>query len=120
MLARIDRGWRTFATGASFAGFCLCGFLFSVLLFPAFLLLRHQRSRRRAATATVHLFFRALTGMLRRVGVMTLGVEGVERLREGGPKIIVANHPTYLDVMVLLSLIPSACCVVKSAHWGNP
>ncbi len=124
MLARIDRGWRTFATGASFAGFGLCGFIFSVLLFPVFLLWRHHRSRRRAVTAIVHLFFRALTGMLQRIGVMTLEVAGVEGLRkglhEGGPKIIVANHPTYLDVMVLLSLIPSACCVVKSAHWGNP
>jgi 1-acyl-sn-glycerol-3-phosphate acyltransferase len=41
-------------------------------------------------------------------------------LRADGPAIVVANHPTYLDVMVLLSLTPRACCVVKNAHWSNP
>ncbi|MGN6669711.1 MAG: lysophospholipid acyltransferase family protein, partial [Trinickia sp.] len=31
-----------------------------------------------------------------------------------------ANHPTYLDVVVLLALVPRACCVVKNVHWSNP
>jgi 1-acyl-sn-glycerol-3-phosphate acyltransferase len=58
--------------------------------------------------------------VLRRVGVMELDVSGANALRAGGPAIVVANHPTYLDVMVLLSLTPRACCVVKNAHWSNP
>ncbi len=120
MFARIDRGYRLVATGASFAAFGLSGLVFSVLLFPVFLLWRHRRSRRRMVTVIVHAFFRALTGMLQIIGVMKLTVEGIEGLRAGKPIVVVANHPTYLDVMVLLSLIPSACCVVKSAHWGNP
>jgi 1-acyl-sn-glycerol-3-phosphate acyltransferase len=51
---------------------------------------------------------------------MELDVQGAQALRAGGPAVVVANHPTYLDVMVLLSLTPRACCVVKNAHWGNP
>src|SRR6185437_10201600 len=74
----------------------------------------------RAVTTVIHWFFRALVAMLRRVGVMELEVSGSDALRAGDPAIVVANHPTYLDAMVLLSLTPRACCVVKTAHWSNP
>lgn len=37
-----------------------------------------------------------------------------------GPRVIVANHPTLVDVTALLSAYPEACCVVKSAYYDNP
>jgi 1-acyl-sn-glycerol-3-phosphate acyltransferase len=120
MTARLDHGWRLFATGISFVVFGVCGLLFSVLVFPIAWLWPHRASRQRAVTTVIHGFFRALVAVLQRVGVMKLEVAGGAALRSGVPAIVVANHPTYLDVMVLLSLMPSACCVVKNAHWGNP
>lgn len=51
---------------------------------------------------------------------MYVDVQGATHLRRPGPCIVVANHPSYLDVMVLLSMTPRACCVVKNAHWRNP
>ncbi len=71
-------------------------------------------------TTIIHVFFRALVAVLQWAGVMKLDVEGAAALRARRPAIVVANHPTWLDVMVLLSLTPRACCVVKNAHWGNP
>lgn len=120
MATRFNFGWRLCATGMAFVVFGLCGFLFSVVVFPLAWLWPHRASRQRAVTTVIHWFFRALVFALRRVGVMELEVTGSGALRAGGPAIIVANHPTYLDVMVLLSLTPNACCVVKNAHWGNP
>jgi 1-acyl-sn-glycerol-3-phosphate acyltransferase len=118
--ARLDYLWRFCATGVAFALFGVCGVLFSVLVFPLAWLWPHRASRQRAVTTVIHWFFRALVAMLRRVGVMELEVSGADALRVGDPAIVVANHPTYLDVMVLLSLTPRACCVVKNAHWSNP
>ncbi|MCA8061992.1 1-acyl-sn-glycerol-3-phosphate acyltransferase [Burkholderia sp. AU31624] len=120
MSARLDYGWRLFATGASLAFFALCGSAFSVLAIAAGLCWPHRRSRQRAVTLVIHYFFRMLVAVLQRVGVMRLEVTGVERLGKADPAIVVANHPTWLDVMVLLSLAPKACCVVKRGHWGNP
>ncbi|WP_175948549.1 lysophospholipid acyltransferase family protein [Burkholderia pyrrocinia] len=120
MIARLDYGWRLFATGMSFVVFGMCGLLFSIVAHPLACLWPHAASRQHAVTTLIHWFFRALVTALRRVGVMELDLQGVARLRASGPAIVVANHPTYLDVMVLLALIPSACCVVKNAHWGNP
>lgn len=120
MTARLDYLWRFCATGVAFAMFGVCGVLFSVLVFPLAWLWPHRASRQRAVTTVIHWFFRALVALLRRVGVMELEVSGADALRAGDPAIVVANHPTYLDVMVLLSLTPRACCVVKNAHWSNP
>jgi 1-acyl-sn-glycerol-3-phosphate acyltransferase len=120
MTARLDYLWRLCATGLAFVVFGVCGLLFSVLVFPLAWLWPHRASRQRVVTDVIHWFFRALVGVLRYVGVMELDVSGSAALRTDGPAVVVANHPTYLDVMVLLSLTPRACCVVKNAHWGNP
>ncbi|WP_345811312.1 lysophospholipid acyltransferase family protein [Paraburkholderia sp. PREW-6R] len=120
MTARLDYLWRFGATGMAFVVFGVCGVLFSGLVFPLAWLWPHRATRQRAVTSVIHWFFRALVAVLQRIGVMEVEASGVERLRTGGPAIVVANHPTYLDVMVLLSLTPHACCVVKNAHWSNP
>ena len=120
MSARLDHGWRLFATGFSFALFGACGLLFSLIVFPLASVWPHRASRQRAVTTVIHWFFRALVAALQRAGVMTLDVAGANMLRSGAPAIVVANHPTYLDVVVLLALTPAACCVVKNAHWRNP
>lgn len=120
MLARLDYGWRWFATLACLAAFGLSGLLFSLVLFPLACCWPRRASRTRAVTWLIHWFFRALVRTLRITGVMELAVEGRAALRQGGPLVVIANHPTWLDVMVLLSLMPSACCVVKNSHWRNP
>jgi 1-acyl-sn-glycerol-3-phosphate acyltransferase len=118
--ASVDYYWRLVATALAFIVFGVCGTFFSILIFPLACLWPHRVSRQRAVTLLIHRFFRALVAVLRGIGVMELDVTGSEVLRASGPAIVVANHPTYLDVMVLLALTPRACCVVKNAHWANP
>jgi 1-acyl-sn-glycerol-3-phosphate acyltransferase len=118
--AQLDYSWRLFATGMAFVVFGICGLLFSTLVFPPLCLWPYRASRQRAVTTIIHWFFRALIETLQRIGVMRLDLTGGAALRSSGPVIIVANHPTYLDVIVLLALTPAACCVVKRSHWRNP
>jgi 1-acyl-sn-glycerol-3-phosphate acyltransferase len=65
---------------------------------------------------------RALRGYL-RVGawldVFTVETRGAERLA-AGPALVVANHPTLLDVVLLLAHMPQADCVAKREAWDNP
>jgi hypothetical protein len=117
---RFNYYWRWVATGFSMFAFGLCGLFFSLVLFPLTWVWPHRRSRQRIVTAIVNAFFKALVGMLKLLGVMKLDVQGLSKLRALRTAIVVANHPTYLDVMVLLALMPVACCVVKGAHWRNP
>lgn len=37
-----------------------------------------------------------------------------------GPSVLVANHPTLLDVTAIISRMPHVCCVVKRSLIGSP
>lgn len=118
MSLRANFCWRTVVTSGCFIAFALCGLLFSVLLYvPLRLLGVHGRA---PAKWLVHKFFLGIVTVLRRSGCMRLELSGLERLRTAGPVIVLANHPTYIDFVVLLSLMPKANCVVKGEHWDNP
>jgi 1-acyl-sn-glycerol-3-phosphate acyltransferase len=52
------------------------------------------------------------------MGILTWEVQGREKLLPRG-QLIVANHPSLLDVVFLISLIPEVDCVVKRAIFTN-
>lgn len=56
---------------------------------------------------------------MRLVGILRWEFEECATLREPG-QLILANHPTLLDVVFLISLIPNANCVVKAELLKNP
>lgn len=59
-------------------------------------------------------FYRFQMRVLTAAGAIRIPpIEGVERLRQGGPMVVVANHRTLLDVLILMGEIPDACCLVK-------
>jgi len=53
------------------------------------------------------------------IGILGIESSGMEGLNDE-PTLIVANHPTLLDVVFLLSFFPQGDCVVKSGAWENP
>jgi 1-acyl-sn-glycerol-3-phosphate acyltransferase len=54
------------------------------------------------------------------IGVVKKGrFRGMEHLESGGPFLIVANHPTLIDVVLLISRFPEVDCVVKKALWEH-
>jgi 1-acyl-sn-glycerol-3-phosphate acyltransferase len=63
--------------------------------------------------------FYLFIGLMHRLGVMTYEVIGLEKLNRPG-QLIVANHPTLVDVVFLLSRIKQANCIVKASLWRNP
>ena len=115
-MLKVGRIWRILATGFCFLMFtsgslCLsCGFLPLLCL-----LTRDQQVLRRRTRFFVQKFFRFMTWLIEHTGCMRLKVEGVERLRDAGGVLVLANHPTLIDVVVLMGLIPQANCVIKSA-----
>lgn len=113
--------WRIFATGFSFTVFGLGALVITFTLFPIIHLLSFNRHRaHRGCQYVVHLSFRAFICMMKVMGVLTHEIVGAEKLAGGSGKLIVANHPTLLDVVFLVSLLPTALCVVKKAAWSNP
>lgn len=120
-MQRIDYYWRLFGTGFSFAVFGLGGVLLSVTFFPIVHLTSATReSAQRRCQYAVHLAFRSFIWLMRSLGVLTYEVRGTDKLRGHDVNLIVANHPSLIDIVFLVSLLPHALCVVKKAAWSNP
>ena len=120
MRERADRAWRVFATGLSFAVFGAGSLLLGLLVFPLLRLLVRDRERRVAiARAVIRALFRCFVGMMRATRVLSVEVHGAGRLRGGG-RLILANHPTLIDVVLLMAWIERGDCIVKGALGRNP
>jgi 1-acyl-sn-glycerol-3-phosphate acyltransferase len=112
--------WRGFATALCFFIFGLTSLVLGLIVFPILRLLpgvRADHSRR--VRCTLQHGMRIFIAVMRGVGVLTYTIHGRERLGRAG-QIIVANHPSLIDVVFLLGFTRSSSCVVKQALWRNP
>ena len=119
LTANLNFGWRLFATGVCFTTFGIGGMLLTVLVFPPLWLLP-ARQRLRSTRWVIHRVFGGFMSMMQLLGVMRLEVRGGDILRECRHVLVLANHPTLVDVVALVALMPHASCVVKQALWKNP
>lgn len=120
MAERLNQLWRVFATGSSFALFGIGGVLLWILVFPALnLLIRDTRRRGVIARRVIQRSFAIFIECMRVMGVLSYRIDNVERLHRQG-LLVLANHPTLIDVVFLVSLVPDADCVVKSRLARNP
>jgi len=119
MLKQINFGWRVIAAGISYATFGVLALIMSAILlvfvYPIpFSPARKQRWTRRAIAALFWFFVRLMSAL----GLISFRYQGVDKLRAQG-HLIVANHPTLLDSVFLLSLVPEAMCIVKEGMFTN-
>ncbi len=121
MLAKkINYYWRLLATGLSFSVFGIGGLLLWVLIFPLLNIVPGKPiQKRQRAQRWVHYSFYFFIGLMHRIGIMTYEIKGLEKLNRRG-QLIIANHPTLIDIVFLISRIPEANCIVKEKLWRNP
>jgi len=110
---------RWLATVLSFAVFGAASLGLGFAVFP---LLRLTATPARGRLRVRRVLAAALRGHLRMMaalGVLSYEFQGAGRLGRPG-QLILANHPTLIDVLFLLGFAPGANCVVKGALWRNP
>jgi 1-acyl-sn-glycerol-3-phosphate acyltransferase len=112
--------WRLFATGACFVLFGLGGLVLGLLVFPLMLLWPSSPELRRARIrSSVQRAFRLFVEVMRVVGVLRYEFVGSERLGRPG-QLIIANHPTLIDVVFIIAFTSAPTCVVKTALFTSP
>lgn len=112
--------WRLLATAISFTSFGIGGVLLWLVVFPLLALWPSRHEQRIARSQRmVHYTFYLFIGLMHRLGVMTYEIDGLEKLNRPG-QLVIANHPTLVDVVFLLSRIRQASCIVKASLWRNP
>ncbi|WP_308364456.1 MULTISPECIES: lysophospholipid acyltransferase family protein [unclassified Microbulbifer] len=118
---RRDCYWgRLLATAAAFSLFGLGGLVLGLLVFPPLkLIYRDSEVCRRRARLLVHHAFRAFIGFMHITGIYTYRFCDEARLRQPG-QLVLANHPSLIDVVFLISRIPNTNCIVKASLFRNP
>jgi 1-acyl-sn-glycerol-3-phosphate acyltransferase len=121
LVRRLERLWRQCGTAISFALFGIGGLFLTVFVFPAINLLFRDRERRaRAAQRTVHLTWRLFVWIMVTLRVIDFEADGEHLLRSDTGTLVIANHPSLIDVVLIMSLMTRTQCVVKPGVWNNP
>jgi 1-acyl-sn-glycerol-3-phosphate acyltransferase len=116
MVRKLRGYWRVFGTGLGFLAVGLGG----VIVFPAFnVLVRPPERRTPMARKLIAFTFRCIVRSMRAMGVFQYEISGLDRLERQG-LLILANHPTLIDIVFLMAYVKGANCIVKSALWRNP
>lgn len=120
-MIRLERLWRQFGTGISFSVFGLGGLVLVTTVFPVINLFYRDPTQRAAiAQRAVHATWRLFVALMVWMRVIDFEVEGGELLRDARGTLVIANHPSLIDVVLIMSLMRRTQCVVKRGVWTNP
>lgn len=117
--SRLNYYQRLLSTAIAYVAFGVGG-LCIYLCYPVLWLLPLSAdNKRRYGQRLIHHSFRFFIFLMKALGIYTYEVHGREKLVESG-QLIIANHPSLIDVVFLLSLIPETNCIVRGGLIRNP
>lgn len=113
--------WRLIATGVCFASFSLGGLILTYIVIPLTTLRYRDDSRRtEQSRRVIYKSFRLFIHQMSFLGVINFDLADAEsKLSNQKGKVIIANHPSLIDVVVLISIVPHANCIIKEELWEN-
>jgi 1-acyl-sn-glycerol-3-phosphate acyltransferase len=107
--------FRVFGKWFSFFFFGFSSFLLIIIFLPLLRLLFHPQEKfKKTARRFVSGSFRFFVGVMNFIGIVDLNPGDRKAYRNFTSKVIVANHPSLLDVVMIISLVPNADCIVAS------
>lgn len=116
----LDYYRRFFATMFGFVIFGVVGVLFKIVLLPYTLKsTQGDVARQLEARRLVGGIWKWFTGYLVWSGVLDVKFNGLEKLGRPG-QLVLVNHPSLLDVVLLIGHVPDFNCIVKKDLLHNP
>lgn len=78
------------------------------------------KARERTTRRLIHCLCAGLVAYLRFFKLLKADFGALHQLRQRRGVIIAANHPTYIDAILLMSQLPNVFCLMKAALHRNP
>ena len=120
MLMKLNYFWRLLATGFCFLHFFLGGLFLALVVFPVVYICPGSKEQKaRYSRLIVHYVFKQFVWQFQFLGVFSVNVQGLKNISASQGQLVIANHPSLIDVVILISLIPNANCIVKAALWNS-
>jgi 1-acyl-sn-glycerol-3-phosphate acyltransferase len=101
--------------------FGLVGLLYGFVVLPIlYLLVRNPASRQAIARDLIRSAFVIFVWVARNMRLIRCDITGMHHWDPESSQLLLANHLTLIDVVILLSLFRQVDCVVKAAVTRNP
>jgi 1-acyl-sn-glycerol-3-phosphate acyltransferase len=78
------------------------------------------RATRALGLGAMGLAYRGGLALMRATGFVRMDLSSLDALRGEGPMVIVCNHLSLLDALLVISRVPNTVCIAKAALWDNP
>ena len=124
-MRKLNYYWRVLATGISFSTFGLGSLVLGAIWFRLLACIEHdpaelERRTQRGVSLTFNAFLRLMTVL----GVARFHYRDMQNLTMAPSadvkgRLIIANHPTLIDVIALISRMPNVQCIVKHELFSN-
>lgn len=112
--------YRFLGTLFGFVLFGVAGVLFKIVLLPYTLKsTKNDVPRQIQARRLIGRLWKWFVGYLMLADILDIRFSGLEKLGKPG-QLILSNHPSLLDVVLLVSHVPEINCIVKKDLLRNP
>ncbi|MDO3387799.1 lysophospholipid acyltransferase family protein [Gilvimarinus sp. SDUM040013] len=120
MVKWLDRSWRICATGFCFASFSGAALAQTLFVFPLYhLFCANSPEKTRKIRRLQQKSFAGFVKMMEVLGLIRVTLHNSALLQKAPGCIVIANHPTLIDVVILFAALPGANCVVKGELWRS-
>jgi len=121
LIQKINKLWRICATGFCFTLFGLGGLALSFIVFPLLTFsVKNRELRELRVQKAIQISFYIFCETMRMTRAIDYQIIGAEKLKKDRNCLIVANHPSLIDYVLITSQLKQCDCLVKEAIWHNP
>jgi 1-acyl-sn-glycerol-3-phosphate acyltransferase len=104
--------WRIIATGIGFSIFGIGAICLVYIVIPL--------CGKKKAQPIISNSFRCFTFIVESFGLMRFDFKNFDKLKDDHGCLIISNHPTLLDYVLIVSQLKHCDTIVKEALWQNP
>lgn len=117
---KLNYCWRLFATGLAFSTFGLVGLLMGLTYIPVIVfLVKDKKKSKNIIRKSVSFCFRMFFYYMHFLGLLNFQTKNLGELSKESSVLLIANHPTLIDVVAIIGFCPNPCCIVKESLWKN-
>ncbi|WP_022941529.1 lysophospholipid acyltransferase family protein [Psychromonas hadalis] len=120
-MMKINKYWRIVATGFCFLLFAIGGLILTFIVFPVLTFsIKNRELRELKVQKIIQMAFFLFCETMRITGALDYKIVGSEKLKQDKNCLIIANHPSLIDYVLITSQLKQCDCLVKEAIWRNP